>query len=261
LSHESQQSAVASPHAACPPTACPSVAASRGLPTFAFVMGRDGGPELVIRGEHPWLVSSRQAMPVLPRRRHEGSEPVEELKWGKLDDAADARPRGLPPACRAHSVGRLVWGEHVADASDAAVFAAVHGEPFQHEGRTGTVSQQVLETFKVARYVAVDERNAHAGVRKQRIRFGTEITHCRPGTGGMTRSTRCAAVCAIQRPLQEGQTPRPLHEKATTKPCPHDVQGALPNLAHAPAGATGSNCSHAPRDLRFAARDSSLHLE
>jgi hypothetical protein len=34
LSHESQQSAVASPHAACPPTAWPSVAASHRLPTF-----------------------------------------------------------------------------------------------------------------------------------------------------------------------------------------------------------------------------------
>jgi hypothetical protein len=29
-------------------------------------MRRDGGPELVIRGEHPVI-----AMPVLPRRRHE----------------------------------------------------------------------------------------------------------------------------------------------------------------------------------------------
>jgi hypothetical protein len=65
--------------------------------------------------------------------------------------------------------------------------------------------------------------------RKQRNRFGTEITHCRTGTGGMTRSTRCAADCAIRRPLQEGQTPRPLHEKATTKPCPHEAQRALPN--------------------------------
>ena len=91
--------AVASPRAACPPTACPSVAASRRLPTFPFVMRRDGGPELVIRGEHPVI-----AMPVLPRRRHEVSEPVEELKWGKLDDAAGARPRGLPPAPRANPV-------------------------------------------------------------------------------------------------------------------------------------------------------------
>ena len=29
--------------------------------------------------------------------------------------------------------------------------------------------------------------------------------------------------------MQEGQTPRPLHEKATTKPCPHEAQRALPN--------------------------------
>jgi hypothetical protein len=121
LSHESQPWPVASPSAAFPPTACPPVAASRGLPTFPFVMRRDGGPELVIRGEHPWLVSSRRAMPVLPRRRHEVSEPVEELKWGKLDDAAGARPCGLPPASRADPVGRLVSGEHVADAGDAAV--------------------------------------------------------------------------------------------------------------------------------------------
>jgi hypothetical protein len=37
--------------------------------------------------------------------------------------------------------------EHVADATDAAVFAADHREPFQREGRTGTVSQKMLETF------------------------------------------------------------------------------------------------------------------
>jgi hypothetical protein len=124
LSHESQPWPVASPSAACAPTACPLVAASRGLPTFAFVMRRDGGPELVIRGEHPVI-----AMPVLPRRRHEVSKPVEELKWGKLNDAAGARPCGLPPASRADPVGHLVSGEHVADAGDAAVFAADHGEP------------------------------------------------------------------------------------------------------------------------------------
>jgi hypothetical protein len=150
LPHEPQQSAVASPPAACPLTACRPVAASRRLPTFPFVMGRDGGPELLIRGEHPVI-----AMPVLPRRRHEVSEPVEELKWGKLDDAAGARPCGLTPASRADPVGRLVSGEHVADAGDAAVFAAHHGEPLQCEGRPGTVSQQVLETLKIARHVAV----------------------------------------------------------------------------------------------------------
>ena len=36
---------------------------------------RDGGPELVIRGEHPVI-----PVPVLPRRRDQIREPVEELK-------------------------------------------------------------------------------------------------------------------------------------------------------------------------------------
>jgi hypothetical protein len=70
---------------------------SRGIAPLADIPDReggDGGPELVIRGEHPVI-----AMPVLPRRRHEVSEPVEELKWGKLDDDAGARDPthvGLP---------------------------------------------------------------------------------------------------------------------------------------------------------------------
>ena len=135
---------------------------SRGIAPLADIPDReggDGGPELVIRGEHPVI-----AMPVLPRRRHEVSEPVEELKWGKLDDAAGARPCGLPPAPRADPVGRLVSGEPVADASDPAIFTAPHGEPFQCEGWPGTVSQQMLETVKVARHVAVDERDPDACV-------------------------------------------------------------------------------------------------
>jgi hypothetical protein len=68
---------------------------SRGITRLADIPDgerRDGGPELVIRGEHPVI-----PVPVLPRRRHEVSETVEELKWGKLDDAAGARPCGLPP--------------------------------------------------------------------------------------------------------------------------------------------------------------------
>ena len=93
LSHESQRSPVVSPPAACPSNACPPVAASRRLPTFAFVMSRDGRPELVIRGEHPLI-----AMPVLPRRRHEIGQPVQEVKRQEFDDAVNARPRGLAPA-------------------------------------------------------------------------------------------------------------------------------------------------------------------
>jgi hypothetical protein len=95
---------------------------SRGITRLADIPDgerRDGGPELVIRGEHPVIT-----MPVLPRRRREVSEPIEELKWGKLDDAAGARPRGLPPAPWANPVGCLVSREHIADAGDAAVFGA-----------------------------------------------------------------------------------------------------------------------------------------
>ena len=101
-------------------------------------------------------------MPVLPRRRDEVTEPVEELKWGKLDDDAVARPCGLPPASRADPVGRLVSGEHVADAGDAAVFAAHHGEPFQREGRPGTVSQQVLERLTIDTQLETKERDPDA---------------------------------------------------------------------------------------------------
>jgi len=116
---------------------------SRGIAPRADIPDReggDGGPELVIRGEHPVI-----AMPVLPRRRHEIGQPVQEVKRREFDDAVSTRACGLPPAPRADPVGRLVSGEHVADAGDAAVFAAHHGEPFQREGRPGTVSQQVLE--------------------------------------------------------------------------------------------------------------------
>jgi hypothetical protein len=49
--------------------------------------------------------------------------------------------------------------EYVADAGDAAVFAADHGEPFKREWRPGAVSEKVLKTLKIARHIAVDERD------------------------------------------------------------------------------------------------------
>jgi len=111
---------------------------------------RDGGPELVIRGEHPWLISRRQAAPVLPRWRHDVREPVEKIEWREFDDAIGPRSRGLPPAPRADPVCRLVPWQHVADPTDAAIFTTPDGEPLQREGRTGTVSQQVLEALEIA---------------------------------------------------------------------------------------------------------------
>jgi len=121
--------------------------------------GGDGGPERVIRGEHPV-----RAMPVLPRRRHEIGQPVQVVTRRGFDDAVSTRACGLPPAARADPVGRLVSGEHVADAGDAAVFAAHHGEPFQREGRPGTGSQQVLERLTRDTPLETEERDPDACV-------------------------------------------------------------------------------------------------
>ena len=69
---------------------------------------RDGPPELVIRGVHPVV-----AVPVLPRRRDEIGESVEELKRCEFDDAIGARPRRLLPATGADpgssAGGRPPW--------------------------------------------------------------------------------------------------------------------------------------------------------
>ena len=138
---------------------------SRGISPLADIRdgeGRNGRPELVTRGEHPVM-----AMPVLPPRRHEVSEPVEELKWGKLDDAAGARPCGLPPAPRANPVGCLVSWEHVAAAGDVAVLAADHGETLQREGRKGTVSQQVLERLTIDTQLETKDRDPGACVHRE----------------------------------------------------------------------------------------------
>jgi hypothetical protein len=82
--------------------------AGRGLALFAEVSDserRDCPPECVIRSKDAVV-----AMPVLPRRRDEIRQPVEELKRREFDDAIGSRSRGLPPASRADPVGRLVSG-------------------------------------------------------------------------------------------------------------------------------------------------------
>jgi len=142
----------------------------RGISPLADIpdgQRRDGGPELVIRGEHPWLVSSRRAVPVLPRRRHEIGQPFQEVTRREFDDAVIARPRRLPPAPRADPVGRLVSGQHVADATDAAIFTAPHGEPLQREGGAGAVSQQMLERLTIDTQLETKERDPDAGVHRK----------------------------------------------------------------------------------------------
>jgi hypothetical protein len=76
--------------------------AGRGVAPLANIpdrQRRDGFPQPVIRREYSVI-----AMPVLPRRRHEIGEPIEELKRRDLDDAIGSRPRGLPPAAGTGSV-------------------------------------------------------------------------------------------------------------------------------------------------------------
>jgi len=78
-----------------------SMPAGRGLAPLANVADRqrrDYPLELVVRREYSWLVSRWQAMPVLPRRRDETGEPVQELKRRELHDAIGSRTRGLPAA-------------------------------------------------------------------------------------------------------------------------------------------------------------------
>jgi hypothetical protein len=124
-----------------PPAACPPVTASRRLPMFPFLMRRDGWPELVI---------TVVAMAVLPRRRDEIGEPVEELKWQEGDDAVRPRPRRLSRAARADPVGGLVSGEHVVDFGCATACVTRHGEPFHRKGRPGTVPQSRLRSASMA---------------------------------------------------------------------------------------------------------------
>ena len=115
----------------------------RGLPLLAGVADRecrDGFSQPVVRREY-----SVVAMAMLPRRRDEIGQAVEELKRRELYDTVNSRPRGLTPAAGADPVGRFVSREHVADADDAAVGVADHGEPFQGEWRPGAVPQQVFE--------------------------------------------------------------------------------------------------------------------
>jgi hypothetical protein len=93
---------------------------------------RDGFPQPVIRREYSVI-----AMPVLPRRRDEIGEPVEELKRREPDDAAHPWSRGLSAAAGADPVGGFMPWKRVSHARDAAARVADHGEPLERKGRPG----------------------------------------------------------------------------------------------------------------------------
>ena len=73
-----------------------SIPAGSGLAPLADVPDRerrDAFPQPVIRREYSVI-----PVPVLPRRRDEIGEPVEELNRREFDDAIGSRPRGLAAA-------------------------------------------------------------------------------------------------------------------------------------------------------------------
>ena len=74
-------------------------------------------------------------MPVLPRRRDEISESVEELNGQEVYDAVRHRSRGLSRAARADPVGGFVSGQHVADSGFAAVWAITESRSSAKGGR------------------------------------------------------------------------------------------------------------------------------
>jgi len=111
---------------------------------------RDSPPEVVVGCKHPVI-----PVAVLARRRHEIGEPVEELKRRELDAAAGPRLRGLSLPAGPDPVGRIVSRQHVTDASDPAARAAAHGESLEREGGPGAIPQEMFQTPKIARHVAV----------------------------------------------------------------------------------------------------------
>src|SRR5215471_1381999 len=62
---------------------------------------------------------------------------------------------------------------------------------------------------------------------------GTETTHWRVGTQGMTHSTRWAAVWAMRRPAHEGQNPRRLQLKGSSNSLGSATQVMLAIRIHA----------------------------
>jgi hypothetical protein len=138
------------------------IPASRGIASLTDIPEgecRHGPPELVIRCKHSVI-----PVPMLARRRDEIGEPVQELKRRELDDAVRSRSRRLAAATGSDPVRRLMSRQHVADASDLAVCTAAHGESLEREGWPGAIPQQVLQAPKIARHVAVDERDPNTGV-------------------------------------------------------------------------------------------------
>ena len=107
----------------------------------------------------------------------------------------------------AHAI-REVSCERGFNAGDAAISTADHRELFQRERRRRTGSQQMLKALKVARHVAVDERDPDAGVHRETTVFPAEHGGRRIGVEkpGQRKPTgrKAADTSRWTRPLAEG---------------------------------------------------------
>jgi hypothetical protein len=93
------------------------------------------------------------------------------------------------------------------------VFLVVHAHGYER-CLGGCVTRRQKEAAK-----GLHRSSAHAAgsyANRARTRYGSDSTHCRTGTSGITASTSQAAVSTIRAAPRDGQQPRPLHEKATT---------------------------------------------
>ena len=145
-------------------------------------------------------------MPVLARRRDEIGEPVQEHERRELDDAIGSWPRGFSAAAGPDPVGGPngdpASGQRVADSGCAAAWAADHGKSLKREGGPGAIPQQVLQTLKIARHVAVDKCDPDARIdRKPAVLLGE---HLGGGRGVEQARKPEPPDCAATDPLGEG---------------------------------------------------------
>ena len=69
----------------------------------------------------------------------------------------------------ADPVGGLVSRQHGEDARDAAAPVPSRKEPLQREGWSGAIPQQVFQALKIARHIAVDERDPDTGIDRKPV--------------------------------------------------------------------------------------------
>ncbi len=108
---------------------------------------------------------------------------------------------------------------------------------------TGLI-QQVARDYAVHHLQHRRDQHRLRGQLVKRSGMGSDSTHWRTGTRGMTWSSRCAAVCDMRRAPHEGQNPRRLQLNATSLSCLQSAQRRRgPPCARMPHSRNASNSS------------------